>query len=273
MSSKSLTPKNLLTASLAPTGPNLIAGDIYYDTVVKAIRCYDGSAWVDLINDETTQYIYGTKRFVAGGTAAIPLEVQGFSGQTANLQTWYNSTPTALASVNKDGVFVAVAPTTSIPSIRMPHGTAPSAPTNGDFWTTTAGLYGRINGATVGPFGAAGAVYDSETFSYSGTLVTATGAHRLYNDDGATRTIQSVRASVGTQPTGASILVDVNLGGTTIFSTQGNRPTIAVSTNTDESGTPDTTAWTDGGYLTVDIDQIGSTIAGADLTVTVVYTK
>lgn len=37
-------------------------------------------------------------------------------------------------------------------SLRMPHGTAPTSPTNGDMWTTTAGVLARINGATVGPF-------------------------------------------------------------------------------------------------------------------------
>jgi hypothetical protein len=46
---------------------------------------------------------------------------------------------------------VAPTATTSIPSIRLPHGAAPTSPTNGDMWTTTAGLYVRINGATVGP--------------------------------------------------------------------------------------------------------------------------
>ncbi len=34
---------------------------------------------------------------------------------------------------------------------RIPHGVAPSSPGNGDMWTTTAGLFVRINGATVGP--------------------------------------------------------------------------------------------------------------------------
>lgn len=34
---------------------------------------------------------------------------------------------------------------------RIPQGAAPSAPTNGDVWTTSAGLFVRINGATVGP--------------------------------------------------------------------------------------------------------------------------
>ena len=35
--------------------------------------------------------------------------------------------------------------------LRLPHGVAPDAPVNGDLWTTSAGLYVRINGATVGP--------------------------------------------------------------------------------------------------------------------------
>lgn len=46
---------------------------------------------------------------------------------------------------------IAVASTTSKSSLRIPHGAAPSSPVNGDMWTTTAGLYIRINGATVGP--------------------------------------------------------------------------------------------------------------------------
>lgn len=35
--------------------------------------------------------------------------------------------------------------------LNLPHGAAPASPVNGDIWTTTAGLYVRINGATVGP--------------------------------------------------------------------------------------------------------------------------
>jgi hypothetical protein len=127
--------------------------------------------------------------------------------------------------------------------------------------------------STVSDFSTAAntAVRRQATFSQGGTLTTGTGAFRLYNRDGVTHTIHTVTASVGTQPTGDSILVDVNKNGTTIFTTQSNRPTIAVSTNEDESGTPDVTSWAAGDYLTIDIDQIGSTIAGANLTVTVVY--
>ena len=40
------------------------------------------------------------------------------------------------------------ASTTSAASINIPHGTAPTSPSNGDVWTTTSGLLARINGTT-----------------------------------------------------------------------------------------------------------------------------
>ena len=38
--------------------------------------------------------------------------------------------------------------TTDHPSLRIPHGSAPTSPTNGDLWTTTSGMFVRINGVT-----------------------------------------------------------------------------------------------------------------------------
>jgi|TARA_Y100000034_G_scaffold127890_2_gene181530 hypothetical protein len=101
------------------------------------------------------------------------------------------------------------------------------------------------------------------TASEAGTLSTKTGQFRYYFDRACT--ILYARASVGTAPTGSTLIVDCNLNGTTIFSNQANRPTIAISGNTDESATPDTTAISDGDYVTWDIDQIGSSTAGSDL--------
>lgn len=105
-------------------------------------------------------------------------------------------------------------------------------------------------------------------FSRAGTLAVAVGTHRLYNDSGATLTIKAVRASVGTAPTGAgsSVTIDVNINGTTsIFTT---RPTIAAGSNTSGKVTTfSTTTISDGSYFTVDIDTVGSTTPGSDLTV------
>lgn len=106
-------------------------------------------------------------------------------------------------------------------------------------------------------------------FSKAGSLATGVGTHRLYNDTGSTLTIKAVRASVGTAPTGAAIRVDVNINGSTIFSTQANRPNIAASTNTSKVTNMNTTTIADGSYFTVDVDAVGSTVAGADLTVQV----
>jgi hypothetical protein len=106
-------------------------------------------------------------------------------------------------------------------------------------------------------------------FSISGTISTGTGAHRIYNDTGVPLTIRAVRAAVGTAPTGASLLVDVNINGTTIFTTQTNRPTITASTFTAAAAAINTTTIAPGDYLTVDVDQVGSTIAGSNLTVAV----
>lgn len=105
-------------------------------------------------------------------------------------------------------------------------------------------------------------------FSQSGTLTVATGTFRIYNDSGSTLIIRGVRASVGTAPTGAAITVDVRVNGTTIYATPGNRPSIAISTNTSGKNTGFSTGTiADGSYFTVDIVQVGSTIAGSNLTV------
>lgn len=82
--------------------------------------------------------------------------------------------------------------------------------------------------------------------------------------------IDEVHAHVGTAPTGQALIVDVNDDGTTIFTTQGNRPQIAASANDDTSGTPDGgTAVAAGSVITVDVDQVGSGTAGADLYVSI----
>lgn len=47
--------------------------------------------------------------------------------------------------------YSGLASTTAAASMNIPHGTAPTSPVNGDIWTTTAGLFVRINGVTVGP--------------------------------------------------------------------------------------------------------------------------
>lgn len=87
-------------------------------------------------------------------------------------------------------------------------------------------------------------------------------------------TLTNIRASVTTAPTGADILVDVNASGGSIINsaiaplridatektsvTAANQPLITTSTLNDDE------------EITIDIDQIGSTVAGAGLKVTLI---
>lgn len=81
----------------------------------------------------------------------------------------------------------------------------------------------------------------------------------------ASLTIVSVALQIETAPTGSALIVDINKNGSSIFST---RPQInASSTTGGSSAVLSTTTVADGDYLTFDIDQVGSTIAGSDLVI------
>lgn len=110
------------------------------------------------------------------------------------------------------------------------------------------------------------ASYTAE-FSKSGTISAGTGTFRWYNDSSGTRTLGAVRASVGIAPTGTTVIVDVNINGTTIYGTQANRPTIGTGSFTALGGSNSITTIGTASYLTVDIDQVGSTVTGSDLVV------
>lgn len=88
-------------------------------------------------------------------------------------------------------------------------------------------------------------------------------------------TLTSIRASATTAPVGSRIILDVNLGGTSIFTTNllsiddGEKTSTTASTAANIT----TTALTDDGEITVDIDQIGSTTAGTGIKIYLFGTK
>lgn len=81
--------------------------------------------------------------------------------------------------------------------------------------------------------------------------------------------IIKVIARVTTAPTGAALIVDIHKNGSTIFTTQDNRPAIGISETSVTSVEPDITALAEGDFVSLDVDQIGSTVAGANLAVLV----
>lgn len=72
--------------------------------------------------------------------------------------------------------------------------------------------------------------------------------------------IVDVIVSAATAPTSSSSIVDVNIDGTTIYTTQGNRPTLIADDTGQytEAGEPEITNLVPGNVVSYDIDQIGS---------------
>jgi hypothetical protein len=112
----------------------------------------------------------------------------------------------------------------------------------------------------------------SQAFSIAGELEVSTGTrgflapYDLY--------ITGTVASIVDAPTGSSAIFDVLVDGTSIYATTpANRPTIAATAteSTVPAAVPDTTYVPAGALITIDVDAIGSTIAGADATVVVSF--
>jgi hypothetical protein len=102
-------------------------------------------------------------------------------------------------------------------------------------------------------------------FTNKGNLAVSVGGMRLpFRQDAE---IISVSAFVSTAPTGASIVVDIHKNGTTIFSS--GKPTILATEFSSGKVVPSSAGLLADDYVTMDIDQIGSTIPGSDLVVAV----
>jgi hypothetical protein len=152
------------------------------------------------------------------------------------------------------------ASTTSVPALNIAQGSAVSTPTDGDVFHDSTGLK-FYDGTNVN------ILNNCEVFPFSrgGTLTAAAGTARCYLT--GNYKLLDYRVSVGTAPTGSTLIVDCNKNGTTIFTTQGNRPTVSISGFLATTTAPDVTTFASGDYITIDIDQIGSTVAGTDLVV------
>lgn len=87
-------------------------------------------------------------------------------------------------------------------------------------------------------------------------------------------TLSEVRSNVNTAPTGAALIVDINEGGVSILSTKLSID--ATETTSTTAATPaviSDSALADDAEMSIDIDQIGSTIAGAGLKVALIGVK
>lgn len=221
----------------------------------------------DVVTLSGDQSITGTKTMMPLDPAETALTIQCATGQSNDVLAVFSDAGNRTTYLNELGELRVIAGNSSTVPMRIK---GRNSGQTGDLtqWTDVdnnelawVDPQGRVRAPNLG---------HTLALSVDGTVAVGAGSHRIYNDTGVALTIRSVRATVGTAPTGAALIVDVNRNGTTIFTTQSNRPTVTAGSNTSGKVTAvNTTTLNDGDYLTVDVDQVGSTVAGANLVVQV----
>ncbi|PLS81099.1 hypothetical protein CYG49_03150 [Candidatus Saccharibacteria bacterium] len=162
-------------------------------------------------------------------------------------------TPADIGAVANTAIGVASGIASLDAATKVPVAQIPTGTTN-----TTVALGDHTHSA---------ATASAYTFTLQGTLYVTGGKTRIYMERAGA--IQGVRASVSTPPAGSGVIVDVNIDGATIYTDQTLRPTIADAAHTSGFITSVKPAVAAGQFITVDVDQVGATTAGADLSVTV----
>jgi hypothetical protein len=149
---------------------------------------------------------------------------------------------------------------------------------NDAFNTSTGHQHTGSDSATISYLNLSDKPTDTNTFVFpvTGTLVVAADSTAVWHRIPETGTVQEVQAVVKTAPTGANIILDVETSPdgavwTSIWLTA-NRLNIGTGVKLANTLQIDTPALTKGNLMRLAVDQIGSTIAGADLTVNVIYT-
>lgn len=86
--------------------------------------------------------------------------------------------------------------------------------------------------------------------------------------------IKKVIAQVNSTPSGSDLIIDININGTSIWDTnQVNRLTILDGVLSGSQDTFDTVNISENDVITIDIDQVGSTSAGQDLSVFIILNR
>lgn len=129
-------------------------------------------------------------------------------------------------------------------------------------WSASANSTVGFTGS-VGPIGYTGSTSPlTKTLDYTGTLAVSSGTKKWWIN----RSFNISRAIgyLDTAPTGAAIILRLNKNGANVGLFTVNASSSSFSTSTNISVTQ-------GDYLTVDVVQVGSTVAGSDLSLMFEY--
>lgn len=227
---------------------------------------FDGAA-VDLyaLTSELGGHAHAASAITyAGGTGMSATDVEAAIDELATEKANAGAAPTAHATSHQPGgsdamAVDAVAATGSLRTL----GTGAAQALPGNHSSTT-----DARTPTTREF--------ETTFFFGSTLTTQVGVGKFKLPNSGTPTITEVTISVNTLPTGANVICDVNSvdnttnAKTTLYATQGSRPTISTAGPYSNVATlPNTTQPGQGIEISVDIDQVGSSVAGSDLVVIV----
>jgi hypothetical protein len=173
----------------------------------------------------------------------------------------------------------------ALPDIATPDYVDAAVATRADAAATTAALDTKVDDNTrnlpggfpglngngdVAPAQLPESVYlGSESFSKFGLLTTGAGQGRWYPRQAGI--LKGMLAYVEVPPEGANLLIDVRKNGTTIFPLPSNRLSIPANQNFAEISFGFSPTFARGDYITIAVDQIGSTAAGQTLTVQIEY--
>jgi len=116
---------------------------------VQTGKLYIIGQWVLLASTASpANYMVGQVTAYTSGTGSLTVNVTATSG-SGTLASW----TVGMAAVAMGGTLtqrlVTVASSSGGAGFSLPHGVAPAAPGDGDLWTTTSGLFGRINGTVL----------------------------------------------------------------------------------------------------------------------------
>jgi len=144
--------------------------------------------------------IVGGNNLTNGGTyigISTPGSLGGSAADFINFQkngsSVFNVTVDGLTGIGSAAsastALLLPASTTAISSLRAPHGTAPTAPVNGDIWTTSTAMFVQINGATVQLGSGGGGITGSGTLNqitiWSGASSVTGTTHFFVDNDGS----------------------------------------------------------------------------------------
>jgi len=197
------------------------------------------------------------------GSAGAPVVLNGAGGTPSSL-TLTNATGLPVA-----GITSSTSTVLGVGSLEVGHASDTTlARSSAGNLTVEGNLLYRAGGSFVGmPFEYSLAISDETTSLTTGT---AKVTFRMP----CAVTLTAVRASVTTAPTGSTLVVDINEAGASILSTK-----LSIDASEKTSTTAATppvisdSALADDAEMTIDIDQIGSTIAGTGLKVTLIGTR